>query len=265
MFFSAPQLKRDPLGVTSSTMSREQCLILLAGLAGLLSNSTARAQDSVSERLCPSGPTFIDCLRQGEDQIFRAHPGLAHRRGSDLVLTLASGDGVIVCDTVTFVKIPYGADTVTADGYYAIYVLKDINESAGYFVLAMFGYENRGALVVSRRTGWRKFIDFNLPVFDSAGSYAAATIPARTAYWEPAIDVFRVSADSLTSEFHFPSPGTRDAFVRGDTLWGPTNLHWEGDQLLVDTEETVNRHDYWSGKPQVLAKLNARWVRRPRK
>jgi hypothetical protein len=227
---------------------------MLTGIPAGAQVSAGQQADPL-ERYCPSGPTLISCRRQGEAALFQQHPGLAHRRSNELILMLTNGDSSIVRDTIA----------VNIGDYESNYWLAGINERAGYFVLAMYGYENRGALVVSRRTGWRKFIDFNLPVFDSAGSYAAAIIPVGTAYWEPAIDVFRVGADSLTSEFHFPSPGTADPFVRGDTLWGPTNPHWEAGQLLVETEETVNRYDYWSGKPQVLAKLNGRWVLRPRK
>lgn len=151
--------------------------------------------------------------------------------------------------------------TPPGSDYGSQYWLVDVNERAGYFVLAMSGYENRGSLVVSRRTGWRRFIDFSLPIFDSTGHYAAAVIPVGTAYWEPTIDVFRVSPDSMSSELHLQSPAMPDPFVRGHTLWGATNPRWEGGRLLIDTEETLvrNRRNSWPGRPMVLAKNSGRW------
>jgi hypothetical protein len=210
--------------------------------------SPASAQDPARD--CDSGPTFIACQRQGEPALFRKYPGVAHRRGNDLVLVLTNGDSAVVRDTIS-PNSDYGSQ----------YWLADIDVRSGYFILAMNGYENRGSLVVSRRTGWRRFFDFNLPVFQSAGLYAAVLIPVGAAYWEPTIDVFRVTPDSLIRELHLESPATPDPFVRGDTLWGPTNPRWVGEQLLFDTEETLvrNRRNQWPGKPMLLAKSKGRW------
>jgi len=169
------------------------------------------------------------------------------------VLLLTNGDSTIVRDTIS-----------DSTDYYSSYTLEEVNEHSGYFVLAHQGYEDRGSLVISRRGGWRKYLDFNLPVFDPEARYAVVTVPVDAAFWEPSIDIYRVTPDSLIREVHWRSPEEPDPFVRGDTLWGPETPRWQSGRLLFDTEETLvrNRLQQWPSQPMFVEKVNGRWMLR---
>ena len=221
--------------------------ILTATAAAIVVSSPARAQARNTAASCPSGPTFVTCLRQGEAAIFRKHPGVALRREDDLVLKLRTGDSVIVRDT----------NSTREGAYESHYHLVAIDDSSGYFVVTMDAYENQGSVVISQRTGWRRFIDFAAPLFQPSRRYAAALIPADAAYWEPTIDIFRVTPDSLIAELHLATPR---AFVRGDTVWNPIKARWDADRLVVETREMLrgDRSRDWPGR-MALAKLNGRW------
>jgi hypothetical protein len=199
-------------------------------MAASLGNSSVEAQVSAQLARCNRA---TNCLREIEASVLQQHPGMAHRRGSALVLMLASGDSVAVHDTSMAHPLP-----PMPQDYFETYWLAGIDERAGYFLVGEDMYEWSGAVVVNRRTGWRHGIDFEAPVFSEDGKYAAAFIPFGFRDLPVALDVFAVTPDSLVREFTMEAPVGFELYMGGDTLWGPTPPRWVGHELRFRIEQT---------------------------
>jgi len=198
-----------------------------------LGNSSVEAQESAQLARCYRATNFDTCLREPEKSVLQQHPGVAHRRGSALVLILASGDSVVLHDTSMAHPLP-----PMPQDYFETYWLAGIDETAGYFLVGEYMYEWSGAVVVNRRTGWRHGIDFEAPVFSEDGKYAAAFIPFGFRDQPAALDVFAVTPDSLVRELTMEAQFGFQLYMGGDTLWGPTTPHWVGHELRFRIQQT---------------------------
>ena len=214
-------------------MRQAHRLLVLALMGASLGNSSVEAQVSAQLARCYRVTKFDTCLREPERSVLQQHPGIAHRRGSALVLMLASGDSVVVHDT----SVAHPAPPMPQD-YFETYWLVGIDETAGYFLVGEDMYEWSGAVVVNRRTGWRRGIDFEAPVFSEDGKYAAAFIPIGFRDLPAALDIFAVTPDSLVLEFTMDAPFGFTLYMGGDTLWGPTTPHWVGHELRFRIQQT---------------------------
>ncbi len=207
-------------------------------------------------RECTRVPgSFLDCLKRREPAVLQNRTNVARRRGLDLILRLANRDSVVLHDSIN--------DAPGAIEYW----LQDVHDDPGYFMVGFHGYETRGSILISTRDGWRKEFPFNFPVFSSDGHLVALTIPVGTAYWDPAIDIYAVSSDTLIQELSVDPTSGLTFFVRGDTLWGPDNPQWVGHDLHFTTAWTFlrNQRDDFPGRAMILANLDGRWMLRDEK
>jgi len=197
--------------------------------------------------------TFMSCVKRQEPVVLQNRTEVAHRRGLDLILRLVNRDSVVLHDSIT-------------EGPGAIeYWLQDIHDNPGYFLVGFHGYEDRGSMLISTRSGWRKEFPFNFPVFSPDGRFVALTIPVGTAYWDPAIDIYAVSSDTLVQELSVDARTDRAFFVHGDTLWGPDNPQWVGQVLHFATGVLRNQRDTFLGRPMILAIIGGGWKLREEK
>src|SRR6266699_2638628 len=88
-------------------------LLVLALMAASLGNSSVEAQVSAQLARCYRATNFDTCLREPEKSVLKQHPGMAHRRGSALVLILASGDSVVLHDTSMAHPLPPMRKTIS--------------------------------------------------------------------------------------------------------------------------------------------------------
>jgi hypothetical protein len=150
--------------------------------------------------------SYLDCLKRREPAVLQNHSGVARRRGRDLILRLANRDSVVLHDSI-----------IDAPGAIE-YWLQDRRDDPCYFMVGFHGYETRGSILISARNGWRREFPFNFPVFSSNGQLVALTIPVGTAYWDPAIDIYAISSDTLVQELPIDATSNPTLLIRGDTF-----------------------------------------------
>jgi len=245
LFFSAPQLKRDPLGVrvrnpvrTNLRLSPALVLALACqqppetrsavnapgsqpSAAPASSDSIGAGLDSLDRTVCQGINNSYQCAQAIEKHLLADGGRGVARRGAELAIPLLNGDTLALRDSTP--------DTPTGVWHsYRAYL-----PSIGYHVVEVQYYEGSTYLLVNGTSGKKTFSN-GLPVVSPDNRrIAAGNVDLEAEFSPTTLQVWRLERDSLALEWE------HDFLAGGaatDTTWGPSEVRW-----LTPTEIHVTK------------------------